>query len=227
MCGAQLIAASEQHLAAALRLQVHDRPLTALTQRRLVRLLSCLPHVYVRVVCGCIILQAGGNVRQLNKAERLLRSALTTCASKCGLSVGSTDTSSGGASLQTEVEQVLRDREGGAAGAASREALIATATACNNLAIHLKLVTVTSPGVDVDTTGAGKLAEAEVLYRTAIHMRAVVLGDKHPDTVTAEYNLAELFLCVLCVGRCRVRLFQCRLIVSMTDSDVLAQSHCT
>ena len=40
---------------------------------------------------------------------------------------------------------------------------------------------------------AGKLSDAEALYRDALEARKHVLGDSHPDTLASINNLASCF----------------------------------
>lgn len=74
-----------------------------------------------------------------------------------------------------------RCQEGNLDPASARTARMAAATSANNLAVHLKA-----------TGGDHNQHEAYTLYKEALDTRLELLGAVHPDTVTTEYNLAEL-----------------------------------
>ena len=104
----------------------------------------------------------------LASAETLLREALATCEQ------------------HFEQKQGVRSAPDGAVPEL-RASNLAIATAQNNLAVHLKSTAAQRSGLPHDA-----FAEAYKLYSDALDTRTKLLGPTHPDTITTEYNLAEV-----------------------------------
>lgn len=180
--------------------------------------------------CGCAQGGAKGS-DALARAERLLRGAVSICeghlhpflqATGTGTGTGADSSSSNsGNDVQLRIAQLVGACQGHAASGGGdsvgdlqahvarlggahklRGALLAAATAYNNLAVHLKLMHAGEPASALASGGHGDaaarryapepLAEARRLYELVISVREPLLGPVHPDSVTAEYNLAEL-----------------------------------